>query len=243
VTSDITVWRTCPYRSSNWGLASLFFYAWGEVFYAVIILVSIGINYTMAKIMADIPSGGHKRSLLLITVGLNLALLGWFKYANFLVDNVNVVLCFCDGPTIHLEPIHLPIGISFSISPAIRIWRLAWGVCWGLLLRKISTPRILLRRFVSSGSDGIYRCPHGSGIICIFPWGAAHSGLCVLAIGWSSYVKLIWSVSDAIPGRRDGPNATLVDNRRTCFEYGGAVMSILILSIMHIAVGTYNLLI
>jgi alginate O-acetyltransferase complex protein AlgI len=107
------------FRNAFLLLASLFFYAWGEVFYAVIILVSIGINYTMARIMDACSPGRRKRTLLLTTVGLNLALLGWFKYANFVVDNINEVLRFCDGPTIHLEPVHLPIGISFFTFQAL----------------------------------------------------------------------------------------------------------------------------
>jgi len=107
------------FRNAFLLLASLFFYAWGEVFYAVIILVSIGINYTMARAMAAYPPGGRKRALLLTTIGLNLALLGWFKYANFMVDNINVVLRIFDGPVIHLEPVHLPIGISFFTFQAL----------------------------------------------------------------------------------------------------------------------------
>ena len=107
------------FRNAFLLLASLFFYAWGEVFYAAIILVSIFINYTMTRIMAARPPGLQKRSLLLITVGLNLALLGWFKYANFIVDNINVLLSFFDEPTILLEPVHLPIGISFFTFQAL----------------------------------------------------------------------------------------------------------------------------
>ena len=107
------------FRNAFLLLASLFFYAWGEVFYAVIILVSIAINYTMTRIMAACSPGRHKRALLLTTVGLNLALLGWFKYANFMVDNINAVLRVCDVPAIHLEPVHLPIGISFFTFQAL----------------------------------------------------------------------------------------------------------------------------
>ena len=39
-------------------LASLFFYAWGEVFYAGIILISIGFNYLLTRAMALAPAGG-----------------------------------------------------------------------------------------------------------------------------------------------------------------------------------------
>lgn len=100
-------------------LASLFFYAWGEVFYSVIILVSIGVNYGLARIMARAPSGGRRRALLWATVAFNLLLLGWFKYANFVADNINTLLQLVDAPLIHLEPVHLPIGISFFTFQAL----------------------------------------------------------------------------------------------------------------------------
>lgn len=100
-------------------IASLFFYAWGEVFYSVIIMISISINYGMTRIMTALPPGGRRRILLAVTIALNLGLLGWFKYANFLVDNINSFLGFFDGPAIQLEPVHLPIGISFFTFQAL----------------------------------------------------------------------------------------------------------------------------
>ncbi len=100
-------------------LASLFFYAWGEVFYAGIILVSMGMNYTLARVMANLPAGGPRRTVLIITVTLNLGLLGWFKYANFIVDNLNGLLHLCNVSLIHLDTVHLPIGISFFTFQAL----------------------------------------------------------------------------------------------------------------------------
>ena len=110
-----------PNRSRNVFLllSSLFFYAWGEAFHAVILLVSIGVNYAMTRGMTAIPPGGRKRAWLWTTVGLNLALLGWFKYANFIVNNINGMMRFFDVPAIHLEPVHLPIGISFFTFQAL----------------------------------------------------------------------------------------------------------------------------
>jgi len=100
-------------------LASLFFYAWGEVFYSGIILISIFVNYAMTRIMTAAPPGSRRRALLAVTVAINLGLLGWFKYANFLVDNLNSLLHIVDGPAIHLQPVHLPIGISFFTFQAL----------------------------------------------------------------------------------------------------------------------------
>lgn len=100
-------------------LASLFFYAWGEVLYAGIILVSMVINYALARIMMMMPIGGRRRALLILAVVSNLGLLGWFKYANFIVNNINGLLHLSNVPLIHLEPVHLPIGISFFTFQAL----------------------------------------------------------------------------------------------------------------------------
>ncbi|MEJ2109697.1 MAG: MBOAT family O-acyltransferase [Acidobacteriota bacterium] len=100
-------------------LASLIFYAWGEVFYSCIILVSIGVNYGLARIMATVNAGGRRRILLGIAIAFNLLLLGWFKYANFLIDNLNHLLQLSGMPLIHLSPVHLPIGISFFTFQAM----------------------------------------------------------------------------------------------------------------------------
>lgn len=51
----------------------------------------------------------HRRGILMTGVAVNLGLLGYFKYANFFVDNLNLVA----GTTFHLETIILPLAISF----------------------------------------------------------------------------------------------------------------------------------
>ena len=59
------------------------------------------------------------RAALGLGVGLNLVLLGFFKYAGFLVDNLNQVLALVGLPGVVLGPVHLPIGISFFTFQAI----------------------------------------------------------------------------------------------------------------------------
>ena len=52
--------------------------------------------------------------------GLALLLLGYFKYTNFFVDNVNSVLSYFDESTqLYVKHVHLPIGISFFTFEAI----------------------------------------------------------------------------------------------------------------------------
>jgi len=85
--------------------ASLFFYGWWNPAYLGLILASIIFNYVAGVQL------GKKPSRFVITFGImvNLGLLGYFKYANFFVDNFNLV----SNRNIHLEEIILPLAISF----------------------------------------------------------------------------------------------------------------------------------
>ncbi|MCK6489696.1 MAG: MBOAT family protein [Planctomycetes bacterium] len=62
----------------------------------------------------------RRRGLALaVGVGLNLALLVFFKYTNFLVDNLNALLGMAGLPTLAVGRVHLPIGISFFVFQAV----------------------------------------------------------------------------------------------------------------------------
>ncbi|KAA3630594.1 MAG: MBOAT family protein [Proteobacteria bacterium] len=106
--------------------ASLFFYAWGEEGYLLVLLVSVFINHRLG--LGIHRAAGRGRTLLLGTaVGLNLLLLGYYKYANFLVENINTLAPFLDLGAIDVDPVHLPLGISFftfqAISYVVDIYR------------------------------------------------------------------------------------------------------------------------
>jgi alginate O-acetyltransferase complex protein AlgI len=97
--------------------ASLFFYAWGEGVYVGVMLLSILFNYLFGLLVDR--SVRYRRLSLFLAVLFNLTLLVTFKYANFLVDNLNVVLSMYAIDAVRLEPVHLPIGISFFTFQAI----------------------------------------------------------------------------------------------------------------------------
>ncbi len=86
-------------------IASLFFYGWWNPAYLVLILASIIFNYAVRVFLGRNPS----KYILAFGITVNLVLLGYFKYANFFVDNFNVIT----GVNIHLEKIILPLAISF----------------------------------------------------------------------------------------------------------------------------------
>lgn len=99
-------------------IASLLFYAWGEGTYLLIMLASIGINYSLS-IRMDRKSGKLRQCWLTAALVFNLSLLGFFKYANFLVNNLNILLSGIQLPQVYLPAVHLPIGISFFTFQAI----------------------------------------------------------------------------------------------------------------------------
>jgi len=108
-------------------IASLFFYAWGEGFLVLLMLTSVAFNYVGGRLIDASRTDRSKRIALGRTLAANLGLLGWFKYANFIADNMNVVLSALGLPTWGLDPIHLPIGISFftfqAMSYVVDIYR------------------------------------------------------------------------------------------------------------------------
>jgi alginate O-acetyltransferase complex protein AlgI len=124
----ILVYFAMPAKFKNLLLltASLLFYAWGEGFYVLLMLLSIGLNYCFGRIIEC--NQATRRSLSLgIGVTLNLAILVSYKYANFLVDNLNLPLTLLGFEALDLAPIHLPLGISFftfqAISYLVDIYR------------------------------------------------------------------------------------------------------------------------
>jgi len=102
-------------------ITSLLFYAWGEVFYLGTMLASIITNYFVGKLIFSTQEENHPTSKIYLAIGIiiNIGLLISFKYANFIVDNINNLFLIVNIPPIHLTPVHLPLGISFFTFQAI----------------------------------------------------------------------------------------------------------------------------
>ncbi|MFP6581106.1 MAG: MBOAT family O-acyltransferase [Candidatus Hydrogenedentota bacterium] len=126
-----------------WLLAvSLFFYAWGETFLVSILFISIIVNYISGLLISNGFSPGSIHTLpkdcsrsraqklgLVLSITVNLALLGFFKYFNFGMDSFNdlmAVLGFEQGQWDTTLRITLPLGISFftfqSMSYTIDVY-------------------------------------------------------------------------------------------------------------------------
>ena len=92
-------------------LASLFFYAWWDVRFVGLLLGSIVFNYGFGYLLGQrlSKSSGSPKLLLVSAIVANMILLGYFKYANFFVENLNHLT----GTALLIGEVFLPLGISF----------------------------------------------------------------------------------------------------------------------------------
>lgn len=88
--------------------ASLFFYGYYNIKYLILIIASIAVNYIVA-IQIQKAAGKASKWLLATGVVFNVALIGYFKYYDFFIENINLVF----GSSFALKNILLPLGISF----------------------------------------------------------------------------------------------------------------------------------
>ncbi|MFI3138430.1 MAG: MBOAT family O-acyltransferase [Methylococcaceae bacterium] len=107
-------------------IVSLIFYAWGEISYTLVMLLSICVNYSIG-IYLDYAHERYKKSILIFGLTINLMLLIAFKYINFITDNINDILTLLNYSLVVMPPVHLPLGISFftfhAISYLVDIYR------------------------------------------------------------------------------------------------------------------------
>lgn len=97
-------------KNSTLLLVSLFFYAWGEAEFVLLMVVSIIVNYALGLIIDRHRDQWQARLSLIASVVFNIGLLAYFKYAGFAFDNINQMF---SATTYDGSNIHLPIGISF----------------------------------------------------------------------------------------------------------------------------------
>ena len=100
-----------PARAKNAVLLlfSLLFYGWGEPKYLLVMFLAAGLGYGFGLGFGYAKSPGARKAILALSVGMNLAILVWFKYAAFFLENANALL----GNHFPLMGLALPVGISF----------------------------------------------------------------------------------------------------------------------------------
>ena len=122
----LAVYYLVPWKVKNIALliASLFFYAWGEPVYVVLMVLSILLNYFCARDIKENENEPVKAKFnVVFAVAVNLFILGFFKYYGFLLDTINAVF----STEIAYRELPLPVGISFytfqAISYIVDIYR------------------------------------------------------------------------------------------------------------------------
>lgn len=103
--------------------ASLFFYAWGEPIYIVIMLISIVVNFIFGTKVCKDNDKNNRNIWLFMSIMFNISMLGIFKYTGFFIENINRVF----KNNITNPGIALPLGISFftfqAMSYVIDVYR------------------------------------------------------------------------------------------------------------------------
>ena len=100
-----------PFKFKNLVLlvASLFFYFYGEPVYVVLMLVACLSSFVHGLLIDKYRGTKWARFWLTSSVVTSVLMLGFFKYSNFFIENINAIF----KSDIALLGIALPIGISF----------------------------------------------------------------------------------------------------------------------------------
>lgn len=107
-------------------ISSLIFYAWGEPVYILLMLLTITLGYFSGLILNKYLLNNKKikaRAVVILTIVIDLGILGFFKYGDFVINNINTIFNTSIAPL----NLPLPIGISFytfqTMSYTIDLYR------------------------------------------------------------------------------------------------------------------------
>lgn len=122
----ISVYYITPYKYKNFCVLifSLFFYSFGEPKYFPIMISSIIVDYTVSiLIQRNFENKNKCKALLLVSIVFNIGILIYFKYANFFIENINLLF----NSSIDKLNLTLPLGISFytfqTLSYTIDVYK------------------------------------------------------------------------------------------------------------------------
>lgn len=119
------VYFTAPKQLKNAVLFifSLLFYAWGEPVYVGLMIFSTALDYACGRAAEKYRGTRAAKAALIVSMCVNLGLLGLFKYSDFLIGTINGVF----GTALPLPGLPLPVGISFytfqTMSYTIDVYR------------------------------------------------------------------------------------------------------------------------
>ncbi len=110
-------------------LASYVFYGWWDWRFLSLIILSTLADYSIGVALGNTNNASRRKGLLWTSIILNLGLLGFFKYANFFVENFTAAFSFLGAPITSSTTLNivLPVGISFytfqTLSYTIDVYR------------------------------------------------------------------------------------------------------------------------
>ena len=108
-------------------LFSVIFYAWGEVVFVLLMLGSALLNHFLGRWVDRENEPSRRKWAVGVAVALNIGTLAFFKYANFAIGNLNALLVAVHVDPVRMDPVRLPIGISFftfhALSYVIDVYR------------------------------------------------------------------------------------------------------------------------
>lgn len=95
---------------------SIIFYAWGEPTYVVLLVASVVINYILTILMDKQIEKNKRKVYFIIAIILNIGILVYYKYFNFLVHNIQNIFSLDIS---EVKKVPLPLGISFYVFSSI----------------------------------------------------------------------------------------------------------------------------
>ena len=99
--------------ASGWlAMASIFFYAYWSIKALPVLVISICVNYWFGTLLSR-QEQKYRKALLVLAITANLVALGYYKYINFFIDNINDMRDLMELDPLDSISILLPIGISF----------------------------------------------------------------------------------------------------------------------------------
>ena len=115
------IYNLLPHKLRNYWilLGSIVYYSWGAPDFIFIVIAMVVADFYIVRAMYKSGDDRIRRWLLTLSVSLKVGLLVYFKYINFLIDNLNSLLTTIGIGEIHWLEVALPIGISFFIFQAI----------------------------------------------------------------------------------------------------------------------------
>jgi alginate O-acetyltransferase complex protein AlgI len=126
----LILYYSLPYRWQNRMLlgASYFFYGWWDWRFLSLIFISTCTDYICGILISEAGTHKQKKIFILVSVGINLCILGFFKYWNFFVESFATLLSQVGlNPSMPTLRIILPVGISFytfqTMTYSVDIYR------------------------------------------------------------------------------------------------------------------------